>query len=76
MGTALSVQFSARLPQGAADGSPTRALEAARGTGGAVHTEVLSAYTDAVALAYRVAAVVIVLLAAAVAAGLRKERRS
>ncbi|GGY03919.1 MFS transporter [Streptomyces hiroshimensis] len=76
VGTALSVRFSARLPQGAADGSPAQALQAARGPGGAVHTEVLSAYTDAVSLAYRVAAVVIVVLAAAVAAGLRRERRS
>ncbi|TVL93214.1 MFS transporter [Streptomyces sp. SAJ15] len=73
IGTALSIRFSDRLPAALGDNSDSaaQALAAASRLGDGVRREVVSAYTDAVGVGYRIAAVVLVVLATVVAAWLR-----
>lgn len=74
VGTVLSVRFAGRLPDTGGETSPQRLLEGAA-DGGPGDAATLAAYTDAVAVGYRIAAVVVVVLAALVALWLRGARR-
>ena len=76
VGAILTGHFTNALPTALQDhaDSTSETLSAALQLGTAVHTEAVNAFTDAMAAGYRVIAVVVLIAAAAVTHGLRKER--
>ncbi|MET7903663.1 hypothetical protein ABZS86_20295 [Streptomyces sp. NPDC005355] len=77
MGTVLTGRFADRLPAplpGRAH-SAGEALSAARGLGPAEHARVVTAFTDAMPVGFRVIAAVVAVIAVMVVVWFREERR-
>ncbi|MEU8828785.1 MFS transporter [Streptomyces sp. NPDC048636] len=77
MGTVLTGRFTDRLPEalsGHTD-SAGEAMAAARALGPAEHARVISAFTDAMAIGFRVVAAVVAVLAVVVLVWFREEKR-
>jgi len=75
VGTVLASHFTRALPvslRGHAS-SISQALSAAQQLGTSTRTQAVSAFTDAMAAGYRVIAVIVLIAAAAVALGLRRD---
>ncbi|QKV97385.1 MFS transporter [Streptomyces sp. NA02950] len=77
MGTVLTGRFTDRVPDapGGHAGSAGEAMSAARALGTAEHTRVVTAFTDAMAVGFRVIAAVVAVLAVVVVVWFREERR-
>jgi predicted MFS family arabinose efflux permease len=76
VGTVLSSQFAQHLPDGLRDqhGSPAQTLRAARGLDPVVRDEAVRAFTDAMALGFRVIALAVLVSTVVVLRGMRTAR--
>ena len=76
VGTVLASHFAHALPASLHEHaeSTSQALSAAQQLGTTIHTQAVSAFTDAMATGYRVIAVIVLIASVAVAPGLRRDR--